>query len=248
MFFIAKMNTESLSTYDSVLQKLEHLDVNKTSHSKIVNIDNTPLQKPNIKKSFKCTICNVKSSSSKDLANHIKGRKHLTKSRLANSVPVQNFDVSINNLKADQLIKGANKIICDLCNVTVSGQVNIDEHISGKKHMLKAGLASSIPVQKPDKKTEFKARVTQSQISNSDNDIVDKYPTRKPRRQNPLRCTICNVQSSSNIDFEMHMNGKRHFENARFNNSIEVESSLVSMSNYDSQSVTDEFEVASIKF
>ena len=76
----------------------------------------------------------------------------------------------------------------------------------------------------------------------------DNLPSNKPRSKHSFTCTVCNVHSSSSLDFENHMNGKRHFENVRFNNSIQVENSPASRTNYGSQSVTDEFEVASIKF
>ena len=239
------MNLENLSSYDSILKNFEYLDLNKTSDPKELTSDNLPSNKSWSKKLFKCTICNVKSSSSMDFEKHMNGKRHFENAGLINSIPVQNIDIQTTNLKGNGVSKRSKSIICDLCQVIVFG--NIDEHMTGKKHMLKAGLATSIQVDKPYiKRIDLEARVMQSQSNHSNNDIVYKYPTRKSRRLNSLRCTICNVQSSSNIDFEMHMNGKRHFENVQFNNSIEVESSLVTMSNYDSQSVTDDSEVALI--
>ena len=240
------MDKENLSSYDSVIQSFEHLDLNKTSDPKIEIKNKLPVNKPISKNTFKCTVCDIQFGSSIDFEIHIKGRKHLAKSGLANSIPVQNLDIPRTNLKAEGLAKVAQTITCDLCKVIVSSQANIDEHMSGKKHMLKAGLASSIPVQNSDiTKTRFKARVTQSQNSHSNNVIGDKYPNSTPRRQKSFGCTVCGIYLSSSIDLSIHMNGKRHFERANLNNSIPVENSNIPSTNFKEDGLTEKDKVFS---
>ena len=81
---------------------------------------------------------------------------------------------------------------CDVCNVTVTSHNAMPEHILGKKHQEKTGAT-------PKQKARAAKAAKLQAMSN----------------RGKVWCDVCNLDLPSAKNMPLHVQGKRHQENAR---------------------------------
>ena len=186
------MNKENFSANNFGVQMFEFSDVTKTSQSKIA-ITKTPATKdPVIKESFKCLVCEIDLNSSVVYEQHIKGQKHLKKAGLASLIPP----------KAPKTGNGSEEVkemSCDICNVHVIGQSNLDAHLAGKKHEMK--------VKNEQKLSDPSAKPNPRRVP----PVAPNKTTDEPKPE-PARCEICDLSLSTKDQLTIHLAGKKHLK------------------------------------
>lgn len=120
-------------------------------------VDNTSVKSQDGEKSFFCELCNVKANSSLQLQTHLDGSKHKNKLQPKESkeaIPQEVGEKSEANTPVNGKTNGSlvrslpsdfgepqpsklAKFACDVCNVSVNSEIQLQQHLTSKKHQNK---------------------------------------------------------------------------------------------------------------
>ena len=134
----------------------------------------SPIQRDNI--TYECKLCQISMTGEEDLRAHKAGKKHQAKVAAANSTGAE--------AKPPKMTGGqSSPFHCFLCDLTLTGPVDLENHKAGKAH--KAKLSRGLDSKKED-------------------------PERKCQESNLLGYNLCNVKFAGDVDLKAHMTGKKH--------------------------------------
>ena len=185
---------------------------------------------------FKCEVCDVELTSEVDLTNHMGGRKHQAK--LANWNHAEGTSLPQIPATSPSLVQKEVTYECQLCEISMTGEENLKAHKAGKKHRAKLAAANltgadgnsqttrsnnpgafhctlcdltlSGPVDLENHKAgkSHQAKLTSGQASKED---PGRQLCQKPSMpSSDLRCDLCDVKFTGDVDLRAHMDGKKH--------------------------------------
>ena len=126
---------------------------------------------------FECQLCEISMTGEEDLRAHKGGKKHQAK--LASTNLTGGAKANPQTLTSKQ----PTRFHCLLCDLTLTGPVDLENHKAGKAHQTK--LTQGLNPKKED-------------------------PERHFLESNMLRCNLCNVKFTGDVDLRAHMAGKKH--------------------------------------
>ena len=159
----------------------------KKHQAKLANLDHaegkSPLEIPATSLSpiqrevtYECQLCEISMTGEEDLRAHKAGKKHQAKLAAANLTGAEGNPQTTRTNNPDAFH-------CTLCDLTLTGPVDLENHKAGKAHQAKLtwGL-----------------------------DSTKEDPERQFQESNMLRCDLCNVKFTGDVDLKAHMAGKKH--------------------------------------
>lgn len=91
---------------------------------------------------------------------------------------------------------------CEICDITVNGQYELNSHKNGNRHM------------KNVRKKELAEKLEKKRNAQQGPNPDEKFLTLNPASMKRM-CTLCNVEFSSSVIEESHIRGRRHVQNVR---------------------------------
>ena len=143
---------------------------------------------------YKCTECGISVTGEASLQEHMKGRSH------------QAMVSSINKGEDQSLVSGSEKgtpgmrnnmFMCEVCDVELTSEVDLKNHMGGKKHQAK--LANSNLVRFPNQLAQGKS--------------LPRRPATSPnpiQHEIPYECQLCQISMTGEEDLRAHKAGKKH--------------------------------------
>ena len=149
------------------------------NHAEGTSLPQIPATSPSLVQkevTYECELCEISMTGEEDLRAHKAGKKHQAKLAAAN---LTGADGNSQTTRSNN--PGA--FHCTLCDLTLSGPVDLENHKAGKAHLAK--LTRGLDSKKEGPGGQF-------QVSNM------------------LRCDLCNVKFTGDVDLKAHMAGKKH--------------------------------------
>ena len=128
---------------------------------------------------FECQLCKISMTGEEDLRAHTAGKKHRAKLVAANSIGAEANPQTWQTMRINQ----TKSYHCTLCDLTLSGPVDVENYMDGKAHQ---------------------AKLTRGLDPKKEN------PDRQFQESNILQCDLCNVKFTGDVDLKAHMAGKKH--------------------------------------
>lgn len=151
------------------------------------------------KSGYHCTVCKVTLPNYDGFMLHVKGKRHQKAVKLL--------------MKDESVLPGENvtSFWCQICNIYCTNQEALDLHLQGKKHlkMLKhEGLLDE--TEGEDKKDKVKPGSSTSTLVH--NPFAENVLESEPPK---IRCTLCDVVLSSNVEMREHISTTEHYMSLR---------------------------------
>jgi hypothetical protein len=134
------------------------------------------------------------------------------------------------NFSSNHTTKNVNQFFCQMCNLDLTSQADYDSHINGKNHKKKENLMN--PQRDAIKQEGIEGNNFKEVLKSAtaDEDINGTWANVKLKQQqtfqsevspnvsfsfpikefNPFLCKICNIDLSSQANYNSHINGKSH--------------------------------------
>ena len=183
---------------------------------------------------FMCEVCDIELTSEVDLKNHMGGRKHQAK--LANMNHAEGKSLPQISSTSPSLVQKEVTYECELCEISMTGEEDLRAHKAGKKHQAKLAAANLTGADGNSQTTRSNnpgafhctlCDLTLSGPVDLENHKAGKAHLAKLTRgldskkegsgaggqfqvSNMLRCDLCNVKFTGDVDLKAHMAGKKH--------------------------------------
>ena len=177
---------------------------------------------------YECQLCQIPMTGEEALKAHNAGKKHQAK--LASAIlepPLQSW---ASNKASSSPSSAENNFDCELCQISMTGDEDLRAHNAGKKHQAKlaaanckassssqsspfhcllCGLTLTGPVDLENHKAgkSHQAKLTSGQASKEDPGRQCQKPSLP---SSDLRCDLCDVKFTGDVDLRAHMDGKKH--------------------------------------
>nr|KAJ0202570.1 hypothetical protein LSAT_V11C500261190 [Lactuca sativa] len=158
------------------------------------------------KMEWRCSICKISVSSERGLLEHLAGQKHNVK---AASIVIKNSP------KIDQSLNNKMEWRCPICEVSAPCERGLQDHLAGKKHQANVTALRSDNTEKAMKFVENSSEFVPNDSKEDKKTPPPSLPalagSSEPlKKKMEWRCPICKVSSSSEIDLQKHLAGKKH--------------------------------------
>lgn len=207
-----RFDDDNFNLQNNLLAKNFSETIPKTSNqtdNKIINTNNNA----NDDKSFYCEPCNLKLNSKLIYKQHLEGIKHKKKLNQIELINQYNKEQSVfNNINLNTTLNNQNANLtttknqptfrCDYCDLSLTSQINYDQHMSGRNHRKKVELLSrnnNQPNHSPSSIT------IQSLIQSATNQDQNN-------NNNSYNCGICQMSMSGKDQLAAHLIGKKHMK------------------------------------
>ncbi|CAI9285617.1 unnamed protein product [Lactuca saligna] len=162
------------------------------------------------KMEWRCSICKISASSERGLLEHLAGQKHHVK---AASIVINNSP------KYGPSLSNKMEWRCPICEVSAPCERGLQDHLAGKKHQAKVTALRADNAEKAMKSVENSSESVPNDSKEDEKTPPPQPPPSLPtlagsseplKKKMEWRCPICKVSSSSEIDLQNHLAGKKH--------------------------------------
>lgn len=149
-----------------------------------------------------CQLCNVGFNSAVHAKQHYEGKNHAKKLKLSQppaTIPAAMIAVTTVDATLDQYKPTlVGPFVCELCDVSMTSQPQLDAHLQGKPHRTK--------VERTNKLAAFGEvpNILASPGGKRDNYSIYRTPSGQ------LYCSFCNISVDSDHQFGQHLESKKH--------------------------------------
>ena len=136
---------------------------------------------------YKCTECGISVTGEASLQEHMKGKSH--QAMVSSSNKGQNQSLVNGSDKGMSDIRN-NIFICEVCDIELTSEVDLKNHMGGKKHQ--AHLAN---------------------FSHAERKSLPRVPAADPspiQREITYECQLCQISMTGEEDLRAHKAGKKH--------------------------------------
>lgn len=145
-----------------------------------------------------CALCNVNTSSELSFKEHCAGQRHIS-----NVVDLEwtKGTAALNKIATAETYRCMqhNPWKCSICQVKCSGELDIRNHLKGRRHQ----------------ENEEGLQGESKEIEGNKNKKVAQLDDKSKRPASRWACSICKAYCTSKSDLDSHLRGRKHQKNAR---------------------------------